>query len=356
MTNRHFWKRFSLFLAGCALFGCWAAQCNSTKDVDHETAVAGSTTRPGRMPLEPTDSEQFHEAGESWNSRVYPDHPTSREELWRRLSSRRSSSQATTVESDDDMVVRVIVGYRNANGLSKLLRHKILKPMPSVTADTLPPSGLSRIHALASTFRFGDLHSLVVDADVAYIEWDSNVNGAENRPPQQKRDAIPVSMYEVQNGPKSAIRRQYYNNGAEQPRAESTSPTGSESTGPCLNDKALRVAIVDSGVDLEHPDLPCNLPQTCIGRDFTGSGTWDVPDNDHGTCAHATGIQALSSRLKRVDHSSWVALDRDSCHGNARRPSQRYRRPGDGPRPCLRLLDRCQGPGQGQPGPHVSGT
>lgn len=355
MTNRRCWQRPALFLAGCALVGCWIARSNSTTNdaEQHHPKARVPATRWGRMPLDPADSEHVPRTGDRWNFKVHADKPTSRDELWRRLSPRTSIGASV----DDDVVVRVIVGYRNADGLSKLLRQKpLLETSANAAADLPSLLGLSRVHALASAFRFGDLHALVDDPDVAYIDLDSIVSGAEHRPPQPKRDAIPVGMYQVQNGPKSAVRRQYYNtNAAEQrPAGSGTSSSGSGATGPCLDEKALRVAIVDSGVDLDHPDLPCHLPQTCIGRDFTGSGAWDAPDNDHGTYGAAAETSHVLS-LHASNHSLiLVPFDRDARHGNSRRPPQRCRRPRDGPRPCLRLLDRCQGPGQEQSGPHVS--
>jgi subtilisin family serine protease len=44
------------------------------------------------------------------------------------------------------------------------------------------------------------------------------------------------------------------------------------------------IAIVDTGIDADHPDLQANLG---VGEDFTGSGSWD-DGNGHGT--HCAGI------------------------------------------------------------------
>ncbi|MFC4542841.1 S8 family peptidase [Halosolutus amylolyticus] len=44
------------------------------------------------------------------------------------------------------------------------------------------------------------------------------------------------------------------------------------------------IAIIDTGIDADHPDLQANLG---TGEDFTGTGSWD-DDNGHGT--HCAGI------------------------------------------------------------------
>jgi subtilisin family serine protease len=209
----------------------------------------------------------------------------------RHLSRHLNLKEGTTNQTDltDDDVVTVIVGYRNADGLSRLRQRLFLDGEAmsgtdfssswsvSSTKMTAPLSRpLSRISAVASAVRLADLQGLLGDPDVAYIDADPVVRGADTG--GNGGDVVPFGMYQVQTGPGSAIRSQH------RPRPPSSSG------GPCLDAGALRVAVVDSGVDRQHPDLPCRLPHTCVGRDFTGgtgigvssSSSWDDPESSHG--------------------------------------------------------------------------
>lgn len=57
-------------------------------------------------------------------------------------------------------------------------------------------------------------------------------------------------------------------------------------TWPSSTGKGVIIAIIDTGVNYNHPDLKSN----CLrGADFTGKGTW-MDDNGHGT--HCAGIAA----------------------------------------------------------------
>ncbi|AGB15117.1 subtilisin-like serine protease [Halovivax ruber XH-70] len=54
------------------------------------------------------------------------------------------------------------------------------------------------------------------------------------------------------------------------------------------------IAIVDTGIDQDHPDLQANLGN---GADFTGTGSWD-DDNGHGT--HCAGIANADDNTEGV--------------------------------------------------------
>ncbi|MFC3957776.1 S8 family peptidase [Halovivax cerinus] len=54
------------------------------------------------------------------------------------------------------------------------------------------------------------------------------------------------------------------------------------------------IAIIDTGIDQDHPDLQANLGQ---GADFTGTGSWD-DDNGHGT--HCAGIADADDNTEGV--------------------------------------------------------
>ncbi|MBW2341024.1 MAG: S8 family serine peptidase [Deltaproteobacteria bacterium] len=60
--------------------------------------------------------------------------------------------------------------------------------------------------------------------------------------------------------------------------------------------KGVKVAVLDTGVDLDHPDLKTAIIGT---RDFTGDGVEDK--NGHGT--HCAGV--IGARLNDVVLSEW---------------------------------------------------
>jgi subtilisin family serine protease len=73
------------------------------------------------------------------------------------------------------------------------------------------------------------------------------------------------------------------------PPAASSSTTGS----PCSDPSSFKIGIVDSGLDVNHPDIPCfntDDPSiaSCIGTSFGLASGWSSPTDNHGT--FVTGI------------------------------------------------------------------
>lgn len=171
-------------------------------------------------------------------------------DLWRRLSEGQHGGR----DLNDDDEVSVIVGYKNERGKASVERRRT-----RLVADNFGKT----IGAEAVEIKVSELRRLISDPDVSYVDPDDHVKGSN--------EAVPYGIDEVQNGPDT-----------EQARAASGSSSGG---GACGRPSALRVAILDSGVDASHEDLPCSRYDNCVGKDFTGGqgGSWNSPESDHGT-------------------------------------------------------------------------
>lgn len=113
------------------------------------------------------------------------------------------------------------------------------------------------------------LHALINHPEVIRIAEDSLVHAASYG------ETIPYGI----------LMSQYSN----QVIASSELPGSPGVSGTCQDGTSLKVAVVDSGVDVRHPDLPCYVDGStganCVGIDFTNSGatSWANPTFFHGT-------------------------------------------------------------------------
>jgi len=161
---------------------------------------------------------------------------------------RRLSEHHRRLLNDDDEV-RVIVGYKNDAGKraveSRMKRRSV--DLPSIKAEAISVS-------------VSELLQLADDPNVRYVDVDYDIRGAT--------EATPYGVVKTQNGLDTR---------------QASAPSGS-SSGACGRSSSLKVAVIDSGADVGHPDLPCIRSNNCMGRDFTGGrgGSWNNPTNDHG--------------------------------------------------------------------------
>jgi len=176
-------------------------------------------------------------------------------ELLRRLS--------LLAENDE---VRVIVGYKNNNGKASLEAN-----LSQIRTN------FRSIRAEAGTLHLRRVRELLADPNIDYVEPDDEVRGTA-------AEAVPYGIIVTENGPNSL-----------QARSATSARSSSLSTGACSRSSSLKVAVLDSGVDSSHPDLPCSK-YNCIGRDFTNGrgGGWNNPESSHGT--HVFGIIAALGR------------------------------------------------------------
>ena len=201
-------------------------------------------------------------------------HVLTRQTLLEQLSDDRDESPLT---EDDE--VRVIIGYRNDYGKRSIAQQQ----RASAVSNDAELIEFRQVKAVATSMIVSELYPLAEDPNIEYIERDEKIRAAG------LGDAVPYGV-KVTHGLSSAT----VIDGGSQPSS------GSENrSAPCNDPSSLRVAIIDSGVQVSHPDLPCHLgSDICIGRDYTGmdGGDWDTPTNPHGKYSeHATHLVSVSS-------------------------------------------------------------
>jgi subtilisin family serine protease len=166
----------------------------------------------------------------------------------------------------EDDEIQVLIGYRSDRGRSRAKRvaAKHRKKTGSRSAGRKKSGGKSekdfaKIRAIAITTTKTDLKDLELDDDIEYIEPDRELYMLAN--------VVPYGI-SISQGASSGIRR----------------PTNPVRAGNCSNPNALRVAIIDSGIDGKHPDLQCrrNNGAGCIGKSYV-SDAWDNDLFSHGT-------------------------------------------------------------------------
>jgi serine protease len=86
---------------------------------------------------------------------------------------------------------------------------------------------------------------------------------------------------------------EYTTYGVDFTQSDSTAIPSSTTMGDCSNPSTFKVAIIDSGYMVNHPDSPCLTDQNgktnCIGKSFVFNTPWNAPvSNWHGT--HVMGI------------------------------------------------------------------
>lgn len=143
--------------------------------------------------------------------------------------------------------VPVIIGYRNQVG-----RRSVESHMKRKKAD------FDEIGAMAVSATVEELLAMTNDTNVAYIEPDSAVYATA------QVSGYGIAATENDSGSAVAQAAQSY------------------SSASCSSSSSLKIAIIDSGADIKHPDLPCQSGADCIGRDYAPDGSWSNPPTKHG--------------------------------------------------------------------------
>jgi Subtilase family len=192
---------------------------------------------------------------------------------------------------EDDDAVSVFVGYRSKTGREQVKKF--------ASHDILSQHDFDEVGAVAVKLPKGKLKKLAKSSEINYIEGNSRVY-----PLQTFSDQVPYGIIMSQASPLDVdafrIRR---------------SPPS------CSSSDVLKVAIVDSGVAVTHPDLACypknESSVNCVGRTFGLSSSddhwYDAQLAFHGT--HVAGtIGALANNVGTVG----MIPDNDVCYVFAR--------------------------------------
>jgi Subtilase family len=159
-------------------------------------------------------------------------------------------------ESLDDLPdeVPVLIKYKNKKG-----RQNILNISNQVD------HGLSRHGAVAAVIPKHSILSLEEDGDIEYVERDEY-------------------MYKQGN---------FIPHGIRQVKGNTTIHFPKLTMGACSDPRSIRVAIIDDGLDVRHPDLACGdiddvATRRCYGKTWIKQNAeWSKPHDLHGT--HVAG-------------------------------------------------------------------
>jgi subtilisin family serine protease len=174
------------------------------------------------------------------------------------------SLQGILTQQHGDEPIHVIVGYKDGRS-----------PDPDwIQANSLKVENvLKNVNAAGAVISKDQMELLLSNPNVSYIEEDAVVY------PASIRETIPWGVRATQ-GNAIGISRRY---------------ATELSRNTCSDPSSLKVALIDSGVDWNHPDIPCtSLNETntnCIGREFGLDDTterWYNPSDAHGTHVFGT--------------------------------------------------------------------
>jgi hypothetical protein len=218
---------------------------------------------------------------------------------------------------NSDTFVQVLVGFKNNNGRSaaKRLSPKWTKEMKNIrVASMLIPRA--------------SLNALRNNPNIAYVEEDGLMEpDGESVPP-----AITKSL-----GDSSVI-----------PAVSSTA------TSACNDPNSFKVAIIDSGVEVGHPDIPCraidDADTNCKGISFVEGQPWHSPKYkaNHGT--HVFGIigaiggnsQGVSGMIPDSSGICYLIARVFDDEGNTQFASKKFLKLSIGPSPKRPTLSTCR--------------
>jgi hypothetical protein len=159
---------------------------------------------------------------------------------------------------DDDTPVSVFIGFRG--GPSSSLAASKLAASYSIQSN----AALKRVNAGKATLTPSQIEQLTKDGenDILYIE---------NDPPRYLHAVTPAEV--IPWGIKAV---QATSNTVPPP------PPNANKVASCSDPNSFKIAVVDTGLDVHHPDIPCfnvgSNDTNCIGKSFgNGTGAWDDP-------------------------------------------------------------------------------
>lgn len=181
------------------------------------------------------------------------------------------------LQVDDDGLVDVLIRYNNEDGRKKV--EETCGNGQGGCNGVSQNSGLKRVGALQAKVSEDELDSLAGDPNIDYVEENKKVyllSGNTGGVGEMES----YGLTSIRGG-KSQLDESFRRHGSI------GVVEGATSLNPCDEGSgAVRVALVDSGVDASHPDLSCVENVNCIGKSFgRGTPAWNLPDDDHGTAA-----------------------------------------------------------------------
>ncbi|GKY98033.1 hypothetical protein MPSEU_000761400 [Mayamaea pseudoterrestris] len=193
--------------------------------------------------------------------------------------------------------VNVIVGLKQDQDEHAL--DNLKRSLPDATAPATKQErgkGLKRVNAASATLTKRQIKKLLRRNDIDYIEQDFDVFLDSSS--TVNSEIVPYGVSLSQGSDSGASNYQAYS---------------SRTYGACNDPNSIKIAIIDSGADVNHPDLPCrdiNADDTnCIGSEFGVDGeTWSTPRNPHGT--HVFGIVAA----RRNNELGIVGMTENVCY------------------------------------------
>lgn len=202
---------------------------------------------------------------------------------------RRLKAPAPPGTDNNDEPIHVLIGYNSD-----------VKPDPGAIPGHSVKNGpgLQKVNAAGSVVTKDELDAILADPNVAYVEEDSMV--------------YPTSTY-GETLPYGIVLTQGDDPGTS---TASTRLSGSSYSNSCNDESSFKIALIDSGLDWDHPDVPCislNASDTnCIGQSFSLSegDIWYDPTEPHGT--HVFGVVA-GSRTNHAGISGMLTDDSDVC-------------------------------------------
>jgi len=172
-----------------------------------------------------------------------------------------------TDEHGNYQEVNAVVGYWNEFGLNHVLE---------VSRSAKQGRALKRVNAVQAMLTKPEIDELLHDPSIKYVElnYEARLLG----------EAESYGLLAIGGGKNN------------RPFPDSTD------SGACNDDSVLKVAIVDSGVNIQHPDLGMVANSNAVGQSFIASGNYNRPVDSHGKL-FATGCKRRHLERKDVRFS-----------------------------------------------------
>lgn len=195
------------------------------------------------------------------------------------------------LDEDDGTELKVLIGYKpqadEVEGFSLRMAQQRRRRKRF--------RGLARVHAVQASLNRTMIRELQKHDEIIYIEED---------PPVQM-------LREIQTVPLELINA----------LSDSLPTPSSSDSGACSDPDSFKIGIVDSGLDVNHPDIPCfnmgTSRATCIGAEFgiAADEFWDQPE----TLSHGTMVAGIIGAIRGNNEGiSGVVGNANVCYVIAR--------------------------------------